>query len=89
MERLHHQNLDCLLSLSYLKELEQENPEKAIQEFFRLWCRKEAYFKCVGGSFFEGSLKQNMLQNTCQEVSFFDFSGKVDNESFALAIAVK
>lgn len=73
----------------YLKELEQENPEKAIQEFFRLWCHKEAHFKCVGGSFFEGSLKQNMLQNTCQEVSFFDFSGKVDNESFALAIAVK
>ncbi len=73
----------------YLKELEQKNPEKAIQEFFRLWCRKEAYFKCIEGSFFEGSLKQNMLKNTYHEVTFFDFSGKVDNESFALAIAVK
>lgn len=33
------------------------------QEFFRLWCRKEALFKCVGGSFFEGSVGRNVLVN--------------------------
>lgn len=35
----------------------------AEQEFFRLWCRKEAYYKCVGGDFFEGALRRNMLRN--------------------------
>lgn len=32
-------------------------------EFFRLWCRKEAFYKCVGGDFFEGSLRRDMQKN--------------------------
>ena len=35
----------------------------AEREFFRLWCRKEAYYKCVGGDFFEGTLRRNMLRS--------------------------
>lgn len=35
----------------------------AEREFFRLWCRKEAFYKCVGGEFFEGTLRHNMLKN--------------------------
>ena len=35
----------------------------AEREFFRLWCRKEAFYKCVGGEFFEGTLRRNMLKN--------------------------
>ena len=42
---------------------ETGNAEK---EFFRLWCRKEAFFKCVGGEFFEGSLRRSMLESPVQ-----------------------
>lgn len=35
----------------------------AMQEFFKLWCRKEAFYKCVGGEFFEGTLRRNMQKN--------------------------
>jgi len=52
--------------------------ECAMQEFFKLWCRKEAFYKCVGGEFFEGSLRRNMLKSPVQfgasghEVHFVD-----------------
>ena len=52
--------------------------ECAMQEFFKLWCRKEAFYKCVGGEFFEGSLRRNMLESPVQlgasgrEVHFVD-----------------
>lgn len=36
---------------------------RRVQEFFRLWCRKEALYKCVGGSFFEGAVGRNVLDN--------------------------
>ncbi len=35
----------------------------AEREFFRLWCRKEAFYKCVGGDFFEGTLRRDMKKN--------------------------
>ena len=35
----------------------------AMQEFFKLWCRKEAFYKCVGGEFFEGTLRRDMQKN--------------------------
>lgn len=44
----------------YLESLEESC---RLQEFYRLWCRKEALFKCVGGSFFEGSVGRNVLDN--------------------------
>jgi hypothetical protein len=34
-----------------------------MQEFFKLWCRKEAFYKCVGGEFFEGTLRRDMQKN--------------------------
>lgn len=33
------------------------------KEFFKLWCRKEAFYKCVGGEFFEGTLRRDMQKN--------------------------
>ena len=36
---------------------------RAEAEFFRLWCRKEAFYKCVGGEFFEGTLRRDMQKN--------------------------
>jgi hypothetical protein len=35
----------------------------AEREFFKLWCRKEAFYKCVGGEFFEGTLRRDMRKN--------------------------
>lgn len=45
---------------AYLETLEQS---RRLSEFYRLWCRKEALFKCVGGSFFEGAVGRNVLEN--------------------------
>jgi phosphopantetheine--protein transferase-like protein len=39
------------------------NVDQAQKEFFKLWCRKEAFFKCVGGEFFEGTLRRDMQKN--------------------------
>ena len=36
---------------------------QAQKEFFKLWCRKEAFYKCVGGEFFEGTLRRDMQKN--------------------------
>ena len=53
----------------------------AEREFFRLWCRKEAFYKCVGGEFFEGTLRRNMLKNPVhldapdRSVSLVDLDG--------------
>lgn len=43
--------------------LESLDESRRLQEFYRLWCRKEAFFKCVGGSFFEGTVGRNVLEN--------------------------
>ena len=44
--------------------LASENANDAAErEFFCLWSRKEAFYKCVGGDFFEGVLRRSMLQN--------------------------
>lgn len=40
------------------------------REFFRLWCRKEAFYKCVGGDFFAGALSKNMLNNIIETVNY-------------------
>lgn len=45
---------------AYVKSL----GESAEREFFRLWCRKEAFYKCVGGEFFEGTLRRPMLEDS-------------------------
>ena len=66
----------------------------AEREFFRLWCRKEAFYKCVGGEFFEGALRRSMLDNpVCAEryaVHFVDLDGAVvaSPVECALCIAV-
>lgn len=55
--------------------------ETAEQEFFKLWCRKEAFYKCVGGDFFEGTLRRDMQKNPLEissgKVHFVDLDGSV------------
>lgn len=45
--------------VSHLKDLDEN---RAVTEFFRLWCRKEALFKCAGGTFFEGAVRRSVLE---------------------------
>lgn len=57
----------------------------ALREFFRLWCRKEAFFKCAGGTFFGGALARPLLENFDGEV----FVTELPLQGFALALAAK
>ena len=67
-----------------IHQVEQtEGENAAIKLFYTLWCRKEAFYKCVGGEFFEGSLRRNMLKSPVQldasghEVHFVDLDAAV------------
>lgn len=51
-------------------------------EFYRLWCRKEALYKCVGGNFFEGAVGRSVLKSpmmagpgNVHKVFFLDLDG--------------
>ena len=64
-------------------------------EFFRLWCRKEAYYKCHGGDFFAGSLRRSMLPDTIDSVHLLDLhapklaSELIGTEDVAMCLAVE
>lgn len=51
----------CTEEASFIKSLADSG--NAEREFFKLWCRKEAFYKCVGGEFFEGTLRRDMRKN--------------------------
>lgn len=75
---------------AYLRSLD---PVLAQVEFFRLWCRKEALFKCVGGSFFESSIRRSVLDASVKvdshQVCFFDFDGALElNLDFAASLCI-
>ena len=64
-------------------------------EFFRLWCRKEAYYKCHGGDFFAGSLRRSMLPDTIDSVHLLDLHAPklapelIGTEDVAMCLAVE
>lgn len=66
---------------SLMVSAEEFAEHAAEREFFRLWCRKESFYKCVGGEFFEGTLRRNMLKNPVhldasdRSVHFVDLDG--------------
>lgn len=62
-------------------------PEAAMQEFFKLWCRKEAYYKCVGGSFFKDSLEVNMLDGFPNGVYCAEWTVEFENERYQVTLA--
>ncbi len=62
--------------------------EIAIAEFYRLWCRKEALFKCTGGSFFEDVLPQSVIPEKIGETILCDFPLPLP-EPFVCAIAAR
>lgn len=62
--------------------------DASLAEFYRLWCRKEALFKCAGGSFFEDALSQSVLPGKIGETLLYNFSLPLP-EPFVCAIAAK
>jgi len=65
----------------------------AESEFFRLWCRKEALYKCVGGSFFEGALRRSLLGaelhlESGRTAYFCDVEEPVSDVAASLCVAV-
>lgn len=57
--------------------------------FFKLWCRKEAYFKCVGGSFFEDALPVNMLEKFPGNEQCLEWLVDFEKETYQVTLAVK
>jgi phosphopantetheinyl transferase len=54
--------------------LQDEGTPAAQGLFYTLWCRKEAFFKCRGGDFFEGTLRQPMLETSVGNVQLMDLN---------------
>jgi phosphopantetheinyl transferase (holo-ACP synthase) len=63
VERIHH------LQAS-------EGEDSALRHFYTLWCRKEAFYKCHGGDFFEGTLRRDMRSGLVEGVSLLDLNPK-------------
>ena len=62
-------------------------PEDALMQFYRIWCRKEALFKCIGGSFLGGILSKNVLEDRVDGAILTDIQLPLENP-FAATIAV-
>lgn len=56
-------------------------------QFYRIWCRKEALFKCIGGSFLGGILSKNVLEDRVDGAILTDIQLPLENP-FAATIAV-
>jgi phosphopantetheinyl transferase len=52
-----------------------ETEAEKLNEFYRLWCRKEAFYKCAGGAFLGGTLSMNLLNSPIGGVFLYDFQG--------------
>ena len=63
--------------VEHLHRLQAEDGEdSALRHFYALWCRKEAFFKCHGGDFFEGTLRRDMQSGLVEGVSLLDLNPK-------------
>lgn len=58
-----------------LRQVQQNQGEEAAHNlFYTLWCRKEAFFKCRGGDFFEGTLRKPLLETCVENVQLTDLN---------------
>lgn len=64
-----------------------QDPDTALHTFYRLWSRKEAHYKCVGGSFMGGSLGLDTRAHRVGDVRLWDFQGPFPDEPHALGLA--
>ena len=54
--------------------LANEGESSAQRFFYTLWCRKEAFYKCRCGDFFEGTLRRDMRADLVESVSLADLN---------------
>lgn len=78
-ERFFHPNELALL--------DGQAPAHARSAFYRLWSRKEAHYKCVGGQFMGGSLALDLHAHRVGDVHLWDFQGPFPDERHALGLA--
>lgn len=70
-----------------IEELQNKDNVLAQQLFYKLWCRKEAFFKCFGGSFFKDVLPQSMLNGNDSLFSFIEPSlGPLEEKSYSFCM---
>jgi len=68
-------------------QIKGQVPEYAQNTFFRLWSRKEAYYKCVGGKFMGGALSRDLRAHRVGDVWLWDFQGPFPGEAHSLGLA--
>ncbi len=70
-----------------------KDPLRAQELFFKLWCRKEALFKCFGGSFFKDVLPRSVLREESSHFSYYEPSlGELEEDrpySFCIVASKK
>lgn len=54
-----------------IASLNEEDPDKAFDEFFRLWTRREALVKAIGGSVYETELPSVSASNPVSELKSY------------------
>ena len=76
--------------------LHEEDPEKAIDVFFRLWARREALTKAMGGTVYDTDLPSVLTENlsvNCVPYMIFDIgfpeAGPKDGRKLYAAVCVK
>ena len=67
--------------------LKGEDPVHAGTTFFRLWSRKEAYYKCAGGAFLGGALSLDLRPHRVGDVMLWDLQGPFAAEGHSLGLA--
>jgi hypothetical protein len=66
-----------------------ETEAEKLNEFYRLWCRKEAFYKCAGGAFLGGTLSMNLLNSPIGGVFLYDFQGRLRRPMPAVSQSVR
>lgn len=68
------------------RSLQAVAPAQSAEIFYRLWSRKEAHYKCLGGAFMGGSLSLDLRAHQVGDALLWDFQGPFPREPHALGL---